>query len=57
MGYPKKTYGYYFYHPEDQKIFVAKRVVFLGKKHILGGDNESIIELSEVREPSLSTIP
>ena len=55
MGYPKETYGYYFYHLEDQKVFVAKRAMFLEKKYILGGDKGSIIELNEVREPSSST--
>ena len=55
VGYPKKTYGYYFYHLEDQNVFVAKRVVFLEKEHILGGDSGSVIELSEVGVPSSST--
>ncbi|CAL9085535.1 unnamed protein product, partial [Musa textilis] len=56
VGYPKETCGYYFYHPEDRKVFVAKRAVFLEKEHILGGDSGSMIELSEVGEPSSSTI-
>ena len=55
MGYPKETCGYYFYHLEDQKVFVAKRAVFLEKEHILGGDSGRMIELSEVGEPSSST--
>ena len=55
MGYPKETCGYYFYHLEDQKVFVAKRAVFLEKEHILGGDNGRMIELSEIGEPSSST--
>ena len=57
MGYPKETCGYYFYHSEDQKVFVAKKEVFLEKEHILSGDSESMIELSEVGEPSSSTTP
>ncbi|KAJ8459513.1 hypothetical protein OPV22_032439 [Ensete ventricosum] len=57
VGYPKETCGYYFYHPEDRKVFVAKRAVFLEKEHILGGNNGSEIELSEVGEPSSNTIP
>ncbi|CAL9075385.1 unnamed protein product, partial [Musa textilis] len=56
MGYPKETCGYYFYHPKDRKIFVVKRAVFLEKEHILGGYSGSMIELSEVGEPSSSTI-
>ncbi|KAJ8466570.1 hypothetical protein OPV22_029122 [Ensete ventricosum] len=56
VGYPKETCGYYFYHLEDRKIFVIKRAMFLEKEHILGGNSGSEIELSEVREPSSSTI-
>ena len=55
MGYPKETCGYYFYHLEDQKVFVAKRAVLLEKEHILGRDSGSIIGLSGVGEPSSST--
>ena len=55
VGYPKETCGYYFYHLEDQKVFVAKRAVFLEKEHILDGDSGRMIELSEVGEPSSST--
>ncbi|KAJ8472269.1 hypothetical protein OPV22_026612 [Ensete ventricosum] len=55
MGYPKETLGCYLYHPEDRKVFVAKRVMFLENEHILGGNSGSKIELSKVGEPS--TIP
>ena len=55
MGHPKETCGYYFYHLEDQKVFVAKRAMLLEKKHILSEDSGSMIELSEVGEPSSST--
>ena len=55
VGYPKETCGYYLYHLEDQKVFVAKRAVFLEKEHILDGDSGRMIELSEVGEPSSST--
>ena len=57
MGYPKETNGYYFYHLVGQKVFVARRAMFLKKEHILGRDNWSMIELSEVGEPSSSIIP
>ena len=56
MGYPKETCQYYFYHLEDQKVFVAKRVVFLEKEHILWSNNKGVIELSEVGEPNSDTI-
>ena len=48
---------YYFYHPEDQKVFVAKRAVFLEKEHLLSRDSGSIIELCEVGESSSSSFP
>lgn len=57
MGYPEETYEYYFYYPKDQKVFVAKRAMFLEKEHILSGDSRSMIVLSKVREPSSSTTP
>ncbi|KAL0406113.1 UNVERIFIED_CONTAM: hypothetical protein Slati_3925200 [Sesamum latifolium] len=31
IGYPKKTAGYYFYDPAEQKIFVSRNAVFLEK--------------------------
>ncbi|KAL0444837.1 UNVERIFIED_CONTAM: Retrovirus-related Pol polyprotein from transposon RE2 [Sesamum latifolium] len=29
IGYPKKTAGYYFYDPSEQKVFVSRNAVFL----------------------------
>ncbi|KAL0448438.1 UNVERIFIED_CONTAM: hypothetical protein Slati_1400200 [Sesamum latifolium] len=29
IGYPKKTAGYYFYNPSEQKVFVSRNAVFL----------------------------
>ena len=55
--YPKEIYGYYFYHLEDQKVFIGKRVMFLVKKHIFGGDSGSVIELSVVGELTSKTTP
>ncbi|KAL0367506.1 UNVERIFIED_CONTAM: hypothetical protein Sradi_3640700 [Sesamum radiatum] len=31
IGYSKKTVGYYFYDPAEQKIFISRNVVFLEK--------------------------
>ncbi|KAL0373403.1 UNVERIFIED_CONTAM: hypothetical protein Sradi_3256000 [Sesamum radiatum] len=31
VGYPKKTVGYYFYDPSEQKVFVSRNAVFLEK--------------------------
>ena len=29
VGYPKETKGYYFYNPTENKVFVARKAVFL----------------------------
>ena len=49
-------YGYYFYHLEDQKVFVSKRAMFLEKEHILRRDRGSMKEFSEGREPNSKII-
>ena len=51
VGYPKETYGYYFYQPSDQRVFVAKRAVFLEEEYILQGNSGSKVDLEEVLEP------
>ena len=45
MGYPKQTFGYYFYQPSEQKVFVAKRAIFLEKEYLLQEDSENKIDL------------
>ena len=32
IEYPKKSAGYYFYHPVELKVFVSKYASFLEKK-------------------------
>jgi hypothetical protein len=32
MGYPMETLGYSFYNHEENKVFVARNKVFLGKE-------------------------
>ncbi|VFQ82161.1 unnamed protein product [Cuscuta campestris] len=34
VGYPKETRGYEFYHPSDNKIFVARNGTFLEKEFL-----------------------
>ena len=51
VGYPKETKGYYFYHPEERKIFVARSGVFLEKEHFLRSTSGRKVELDEVLEP------
>ena len=56
VGYPKESKGYYFYLPEEQKLFVGLRATFLEKNFLREGTVASKIELSEVQqvEPSYS---
>ena len=48
VGYPKETIGYYFYRPEEQSIFVAKRAIFIEDEYILRRDSGSKVVLEEV---------
>ena len=51
MGYPRETIGYYFYNPNENKVFVARKAVFLEKEFIFKKNNGSKVELQEVQEP------
>ena len=48
IGYPKESKGYYFYHAEEQKVFVALKVIFLEKKFLGKGTVAIKVELNEV---------
>ncbi|KAM1999944.1 hypothetical protein ACFX16_007308 [Malus domestica] len=48
VGYPKQTYGYEFYHPDDQKVFVARTAIFMEDEFVLKGTSK--IELKEINE-------
>ena len=50
VGYPKETIGYYFYRPEEQLIFVVKRVIFFEDEYLLRKDSGSKVVLEEVRD-------
>ena len=52
VGYPKETIGYYFYRPEEQSIFVAKRVIFLKDEYLLRRNSGSKVVLEEVLDPN-----
>ena len=43
--------GYYFYHLEERKIFVARSGVFLEKEYFLRSTSGRKVELDEVLEP------
>ena len=51
MGYPKESFGYYFYNPNEQKVFVSIHATFLEREFILEIASGSQIELDEVCEP------
>ncbi|KAI5351567.1 hypothetical protein L3X38_004458 [Prunus dulcis] len=52
IGYPKETLGYYFYHPNEQKVFVARFARFLEIDFALDGTCVHKVELKEEsREP------
>ena len=52
LGYPREMIGYYFYGPEEQSIFVAKRVIFLEDEYLLRRDSGSKVVLEEVLDPN-----
>ena len=55
MGYPKETWGYYFYNPSEQKVFVSKHATFLEKEFLQKESSGSKIELDEVQDPQMET--
>ena len=48
VGYLRETIGYYFCRPEEQSIFVTKRVIFLEDEYLLRRDSGSKAVLEEV---------
>ena len=53
VGYPKETYGYYFYNREEGKVFVARNGVFLEKEFLTKGTSGRTVQLDEVQvEPT-----
>ncbi|VFQ68305.1 unnamed protein product [Cuscuta campestris] len=51
VGYPKETRGYEFYHPSDNKIFVARNGTFLEKEFLSAITSGRKVDLKEIREP------
>ena len=51
----KETKGYYFYIPNENKVFVARKAVFLEKEFIFKKNSGSNVELQEVQEPRTPT--
>ncbi|GJX43651.1 putative RNA-directed DNA polymerase [Tanacetum coccineum] len=50
VGYPEESFGYLFYKPKDNVVFLARRVVFLERDMISNEDTGSKINLEEIQE-------
>ena len=48
IGYPQKSFGYLFYKPSENKVFVARRGFFLERDLISKEDSGSHIDLEEL---------
>ena len=57
VGYPKTTMGYQFYHPSENKVFVARTTVFLEREFISKGNSGRVIDLDEIQEPQIVSQP
>ncbi|KAM1523155.1 hypothetical protein ACFX10_013206 [Malus domestica] len=56
VGYPREPMGYEFYHPDDQKVFVARTAKFLEDEFVLKGTISKEMEINEINnEPQTST--
>ena len=52
VGYPKETKGYYFYYPQDNKVFVARGGAFLEEEFVSKEISGSQPHLDEIVEPN-----
>nr|GEV86718.1 hypothetical protein [Tanacetum cinerariifolium] len=50
ISYPEKSFGYLFYKPKDNVLFVARRGVFLKREMTSKKDSGSKIDLEEIQE-------
>ncbi|GJX70879.1 retrotransposon protein, putative, ty1-copia subclass [Tanacetum coccineum] len=50
VGYPEESFGYLFYRPKDNVVFVARRGTFLEREMISKEDSGSKIDLEEIQE-------
>ena len=48
IGYPKENKGYFFYHADEQKVFISIKTIFLEKVFLDEGTVASKVELDEV---------
>ncbi|KAI3723576.1 hypothetical protein L2E82_35254 [Cichorium intybus] len=52
LGYPKQSFGYIFYRPSEDVVFVARRAVIRERELIFKEDSGSTIDLEEIQESS-----
>ncbi|KAJ9546753.1 hypothetical protein OSB04_019296 [Centaurea solstitialis] len=56
VGYPRTTVGYYFYNPEENKVFVARNGKFLEEKFVSSGNTRKDVDLQVVDEENTTPI-
>ncbi|KAJ9558223.1 hypothetical protein OSB04_012837 [Centaurea solstitialis] len=56
VGYPKTTVGYYFYNPEENKVFVARNGKFLEEKFLSLENTKKDVDLQVVDEESTTPV-
>ena len=52
IGYPHKSFGYLFYRPSDNVVFVARRGVFREREFMSQGNSGRQVDLEEIQESS-----
>ncbi|KAD2393209.1 hypothetical protein E3N88_40186 [Mikania micrantha] len=50
VGYPKETKAYYFYHPTDKRVFIARRGIFLEEDFLSKGMDGNNVDLDEIQD-------
>ncbi|KAJ9547407.1 hypothetical protein OSB04_019950 [Centaurea solstitialis] len=56
VGYPKTTVGYYFYNPEENKVFVARNGKFLEEKFLSLENTRKDVDLQIVDEENTAPV-
>ncbi|KAJ9536512.1 hypothetical protein OSB04_un000306 [Centaurea solstitialis] len=56
VGYPKTTVGYYFYNPEENKVFCCRNGKFLEEKFLSSGNTREDVDLQVVDEENTTPI-
>ncbi|KAJ9560759.1 hypothetical protein OSB04_005919 [Centaurea solstitialis] len=56
VGYPRTTVGYYFYNPEEIKVFVTRNGKFLEEKFLSSGNTRKDVDLQVVDEENTTPI-